>query len=66
MSVLRRAAAAISLEACLGFAVAVAFWPGASYAAIAPRWALIAVGVPLMLLMGTWTDLVVRHGDQAN
>lgn len=34
----------------LGFAVAAAFWPGAMSASIVPRWAVIAVMAPAMLL----------------
>lgn len=33
--------------ALLGFAVAVAYWPGLLQGSFAPRWAVIAVGVPL-------------------
>jgi hypothetical protein len=36
----------------LGFFIAVAFWPGLLSAAVAPRWALIAVGLPLV----SWLD----------
>lgn len=38
--------------AALAFAVAVAFWPGLLSAAVAPRWSLIAVGLPLT----SWLD----------
>lgn len=47
--------------AALGFLVAVAFWPGASYASIAPRWAAIAVGVPLLLLFTDAARLTAHH-----
>ena len=36
----------------LAFGVAVAFWPGMMAAPIAPRWSLMAVGVPLL----SWLD----------
>jgi hypothetical protein len=39
-------------SAGLGFGAAVAFWPGWTSAAITPRWALIAVGSPLV----AWLD----------
>lgn len=45
-----RAAAAWLTEhkaATLGFAVATAYWPGMFSAAFVPRWAVVAVGVPL-------------------
>lgn len=32
----------------LGFAVAIAFWPGLLSEALVPRWAVIAIGVPLV------------------
>ncbi len=38
------------MSGLLGFAVAAAFWPGAMSAAIAPRWAVITLIVPVMLL----------------
>jgi hypothetical protein len=38
--------------AILGFAVAVAFWPGLMSAAVVPRWSLIAVGLPMV----SWLD----------
>ncbi len=38
------------MSGILGFAVAVAFWPGAMSASIAPRWVVIALMVPAMLL----------------
>lgn len=38
--------------AFLGFAVAVAFWPGLISAAVVPRWALLAAGLPLV----SWLD----------
>lgn len=34
-----------------GFLVAVAYWPGINSAAIAPRWAIIAIGCPLLSLL---------------
>lgn len=34
--------------AALGFAVAVAYWPGMFSAAFVPRWAVVAVGVPMV------------------
>lgn len=37
----------------LGFAVTVAFWPGLVSAALAPRWAALAVGAPLCLMLTT-------------
>lgn len=35
----------------LAFLLAVAWWPGAADAAVTPRWALVSVSVPLLLLV---------------
>lgn len=36
----------------LGFLVAVAYWPGLISAAVVPRWAILAVALPLL----SWLD----------
>lgn len=46
----------------LGFAVSAAYWPGILSAAFVPRWAVVAVGVPLVSDLDTSNlDPAVRH-----
>ena len=42
----------------LGFAIAIAYWPGLLSGAFAPRWAVIAVGAPALLLL--WPPRIPR------
>ena len=49
------------MQAVFAFIFTILFWPGISGAAIAPRWALVAVGAPLALMFMGPLRLTLGH-----